>query len=105
MKALRLLPEVLEDTAQAAHWYDENGYVGLGARFLAVFYSSLPRIQQEGEIHRPVYSEFRRIWLNPFPYAVYYRYHGAWVVISLVIHAARNPRLVRQALRQRMSNP
>ena len=38
MKELRLLPAVLEDTAQAAQWYDEEGYVGLGDRFLEVFY-------------------------------------------------------------------
>jgi hypothetical protein len=54
MKELRLLAAVLEDTAQAARWYDEAGYVGLGERFLAVFYSTLPQIQQQGEICRPV---------------------------------------------------
>jgi len=98
MKALRLLPEVLEDTARAARRYDEEGYPGLGDRFLAVFYSSLPCLQKEGEIYRLVYKDFRRILLNPFPYAVYYRYHENWVVISLVIHGARSPRLVRRLL-------
>jgi hypothetical protein len=101
MKALRILPEVLEDTAQAARWYDDEGYVGLGDRFLAVFYSSLPHIQHQGEIHRLVYKDFRRILLNPFPYAVYYRSHGDWVIISLVIHAARHPGLTRKMLRAR----
>ena len=105
MKELRLLPAVLEDTAQAARWYDEAGYVGLGERFLAVFYSILPHIQQQGKIYRPVHADFRRILLNPFPYAVYYRYHGDWVVVSLVIHAARNPRLLRKLLRERRSSP
>jgi len=45
MKQLRLRPEVLKDAAQAARWYDEAGYVGLGERFLTVFYSSLPHLQ------------------------------------------------------------
>ena len=105
MKELRLLPEVLEDAAQAAQWYDEEGYVGLGDRFLAVFYSILPHIQQQGEIYRPVYEDFRRTLLNPFPYAAYYRYHGDWVVVLLVIHAARNPRLRRKLLRERRFSP
>ena len=105
MKELRLLPAVLEDTAQAAQWYDEEGYVRLGDRFLAVFYSILPHIQEQGEIRRPVYEDFRRVLLNPFPYAVYYRYHGDWVVVSLVIHAARNPRLLRKLLRERSFSP
>ena len=101
MKALRLLPEVLEDIANAAKWYDDEGYFGLGSRFLAVFYSSLAHIQHDGEIYRTIYKEFRRTLIKPFPYVVYYRYHEDWVVISLVIHAARRPRLVRKLLRQR----
>ena len=104
MNQLRLLPQVLDDVAQAARWYDEEGYVGLGERFLTVFYSSLPYLQQKGEIHRPVYQDFRRILLNPFPYGVYYRYHGDGVVISLVIHAARSPCLLRKLLRERIAN-
>jgi len=105
MKELRLLPAVLEDTAQAARWYDEEAYPGLGERFLAIFYAVLPKIQQQGEIQRAVYEDFRRVLLNPFPYAVYYRYHGDWVVVSLVIHAARNPRLLEKLLRERRSSP
>ena len=37
MKSLRLLPAVLQDIAEAARWYDEKGYKGLGDRFVAVF--------------------------------------------------------------------
>jgi hypothetical protein len=33
MKALRLLPAVLDDIAQAAQRYDEKGHVGLGIVF------------------------------------------------------------------------
>jgi hypothetical protein len=95
------LTTVVEDTAQAARWYDEEGYLGLGDRFVAVFYACLPHIQQQGRIHRPVYMDFRRIMLGPFPYAVYYRYHNDRVVISLLIHAARSPRLLRKLLRER----
>ncbi len=101
MKVLRLLPEILEDTANAAKWYDDEGYPGLGDRFLAVFYSSLLHIQHDGEIYRTVYKDFRRVFIKPFPYAVYYRYHENWVVISLVIHAVRHPRVVRKLLRER----
>jgi hypothetical protein len=104
MKHLRLLPEVLHDTANAADWYDEEGHAGLGNRFLAIFDAALPLIQDHGEVYRPVYQDFRRMLLPPFPYAVYYRYFEDWVVISLVIHAARSPRLVRKLLRRRRSN-
>ena len=101
MKAVRILPEVAADVAEAARWYDEEGYLGLGDRFVGTFYSGVAHLQEHGEIHRTVYSGFRRVLLRPFPYALYYRYHGEVMVISLVIHGARDPRLVRSLLRKR----
>lgn len=101
MSELLLLPEVFDDTAEAARWYDDEGYEGLGDRFLTVFYSYLQHVQEWGESHRTVYNDFRRILLYPFPYALYYRYHDNWVVISLVIHTARSPRLLRRLLNER----
>lgn len=101
MSVLRLLPPVFDDTAEAARWYDEEGYEGLGARFLSVFYSYLLHIQQHGTAYRVVYDDFRRALLKPFPYALYYRYHRDWLVVSLVIHTARSPELQRQLLRKR----
>jgi plasmid stabilization system protein ParE len=101
MRELRLLPGVFDDTEQAARWYNEEGYEGLGERFVDNFYSYLQHIQQHGESYRQIYNEFRRILLYPFPYAIYYRYHENWIVISLVIHTARSPRLVRRLLKER----
>ena len=59
MRELRLLPQVADDVARAADWYDEKGYAGLGDRFLGVFNASLPQIQRHGELHRSVYMNFR----------------------------------------------
>jgi len=33
MKDIRILPAVLKDIAEAAAWYDEGGYAGLGDRY------------------------------------------------------------------------
>jgi hypothetical protein len=102
MKDIRVLPAVANDLAEAANWYDREARPGLGERFLATFYSYLPHIQENGEVHRIVYSDFRRILLKPFPYAAYYRYFEDWVVVSLVIHGARDPKTVRRLLRERI---
>ena len=51
MKALRILPEVANDVAEAARWYDEEGYLGLGDRFVGTFYSGVAHLQEHGEIH------------------------------------------------------
>ena len=101
MTDVRILAEVSDDVADAPNWYDREGYVGLGERFERTFYSYVEHLQESGEIYRTVYSDFRRTFLRPFPYALYYRYHGALLVVSLVIHAARDPRRVRALLRER----
>jgi hypothetical protein len=103
MNGLILLPDVLDDVARAAQWYDEEGGHGLGDRFVACFYAYLPQIERQGELHRKVYKDFRRVLLKPFPYALYHRYHSGQIVVSLVIHAARKPSFVRRLLRARGS--
>ncbi len=37
MRNLKTLPEVVDDIAQTADWYNEHGYPGLGDRFIQVF--------------------------------------------------------------------
>ncbi|TDU81649.1 hypothetical protein EI77_00959 [Prosthecobacter fusiformis] len=98
MRKLRILPEVTEDTAEAAEWYDRCGGKALGDRFLDVFYSYLPKILLDADIHRPVYRQFKRILIKPFPYAVYFRIHQEWVVVTLVWHTARNPEKLKELL-------
>ncbi len=101
MKEIRLLPDVLDDIQEAAQWYDERGSAELGDRFLSIFFSYLPRIERNSEAFPIVYRHFRRVLLKPFPYCLYYTNHDDWAVISLVIHAARSPRLWKKVLRER----
>jgi hypothetical protein len=101
MKEIQILPAVLQDIADAAAWYDEDGYSGLGDRFIATFYSYLRHIQENGDINRRAYLDFHKVLIRPFPYSVFYRLHkDAWIV-TLVIHAARRPGLARRILRER----
>ncbi len=101
MSKIRLLPAVFSDIEGAAQWYDERGYTGLGDRFVDVFYFYLEHIQRRGKSYVRVYDEFRRVLLNPFPYATYFRYHDDLIVVSLVMHTARDPHLWRRMLRER----
>lgn len=101
MKELRILPEVVVDVAEAMRWYDEQGCLGLGERFLAAFNACVFDVQRHGEIHRAVYRDFRKVLLRPFPYLLFDRYHEDSLVVSLVIHGARNPAHARSLLRAR----
>ena len=100
MSQLRILPAVFKDTAEAADWYEDQ-LAGLGSRFIDSFYATLPEMTQNPLIYRPVYREFRRILLRPFPYAAYFRLHGDVTVVVLVFHTARNPQSLLTNLRQR----
>ncbi len=107
MTDLRILPEVSADLSEAASWYDQEGYVGLGDRFVATFYSYVSHLRQSGEIYKTVYSEFRRVLLRPFPYALYYRYsmgsanagilHSNEPKVSIQITRASSNRTKRRA--------
>jgi plasmid stabilization system protein ParE len=102
MSHLRILPAVLDDIAEAADWYDAQ-LPGLGTRFIDSFYAALPELAQNPLIHRPIYGEFPRILLRPFPYSVYFRLHQDHVVVVLIFHAARNPQTLLKTLRKRAS--
>lgn len=104
MSELRILPAVFNDTVEAADWYDDQ-LAGLGSRFMDSFYAALPELTQNPLVYRPVYREFRRILLKPFPYAAYFRLHGDATVVVLVFHTSRNPRSLLTTLRRRSTEP
>ena len=101
MREIRILPAVLMDLADSAAWYDQEGYAGLGDRFIDSFYASLPKIRENGDIYRAVYLDFRKVIIQPFPYSVYFRLFEEKWVVTLVAHAARRPGLIQTVLRNR----
>ena len=75
-------------------WYREKGDVELADRTIDTFYAWLLEIKRRTSERRPVFREIRRVLLKPFPYKVYYRVDGNFVVAVLLIHSARRPGLV-----------
>ena len=101
MKLIRFLPEISDDLASAAEWYKKEGNAALADRFLSEFFEAVPRISENAEIHRLLYRDFRGILLDPFPYKIYFRITTEEVIIVLVIHCARSPRMTKRFLRLR----
>ncbi|MEO5915736.1 MAG: type II toxin-antitoxin system RelE/ParE family toxin [Luteolibacter sp.] len=101
MRDIRILPAVLMDLAEAAAWYDREGHPGLGDRFINTFYTSLPKIEKNGESYRMAYQDFRKIIIRPFPYSVYFRLHDEMWIVTLAVHAARNPDFAKGILEKR----
>jgi plasmid stabilization system protein ParE len=97
---LRVLPEAFRDLAEAVDWYN-NQQEGLGEEFESLFYTRVESLTGNSLRHAVAYRDIRRILLNKFPYAVYYRIHLQEIVISLIFHSARNPIILRRLLRSR----
>jgi len=97
---VRLRPELLADASAAYQWYEAQA-TGLGDEFLRSFYASVAVAGRNPVIFKKTYTDFRRILLRRFPYALYYRIENEAVVFFLLFHCARHPGVPRQELRRR----
>ena len=97
---LRVRPGLLDDLAKAVDWYQERG-PGLGDDFVRSFHATLARVQREPLSNLRARGEVRRVILDRFPYALWFRVDGDTVVVLLLWHTARNPTALQQALRRR----
>jgi toxin ParE1/3/4 len=77
----------------------------LGHELLRCYFAAVAIAQREPLLFRKVYRDFRRVLLGRFPYALYFRIERQTGVVFLLIHGARNPALIRRALRKRGQHP
>lgn len=92
MKPLRVLPEVEEELAQAAEWYEAKR-TGLGVELVAIVDRAFDEIQ-EAPLAYPLWHSdrpYRRKVLTRFPYVVFFRVEADEVEVIAVAHAKRRP--------------
>lgn len=94
---LRFLHEVEEDLFVGYSWY-EGKVLGLGEKFLQMFYDCTKDLPGNALIYKKVYGDFRRCFLRRFPYAVYFQIEEPQVVVFGLFHCARDPRSIRLKL-------
>jgi toxin ParE1/3/4 len=97
---LRFLPQVEMDVQNGRTWYEERS-AGLGAEFLRVFYACSTELTRDPQVYPEVHRDFRRRLLRRFPYAIYFRIQGEYVVVFGLFHCARDPRRLRRELSDR----
>ena len=95
---LIIRPEAEADVLEAFQWYDEQ-IPGLGQEFLLELERALESIQNNPEANLRIHRDFRRVLTRRFPYSTFYTVQGQSVVVIAVLHAARDPRLVRKRAR------
>ena len=93
----RFRPELVDDAAEAFHWYEEKAD-GLGQELLRSYYAAVAAVEQNPEIFLKVHSDFRRVLLQRFPYALYFRIEQNVIVFVLLFPCVRNPQLLRKKL-------
>jgi plasmid stabilization system protein ParE len=76
----------------------EEALPGLGDRFEAEIRAALLRIVELPE-SAPIYAgEFRRLLLRRFEHGIFYRIHGARIVITAVLDLRQDPTTIRRRL-------
>jgi plasmid stabilization system protein ParE len=71
-REVRFTPLAADDVVRAFEWY-ESQRSGLGAEFETVVEQMLKLLREMPELGPEVHSDFRRVLLVRFPYALYYR--------------------------------
>ena len=87
-----VIPEAAADLENAAKWYEER-QPGVGEKFLARFKQVVEVLCCNPDIGERVKRSYRRVLLNPYPYALYYDVSGDEVRIWSVVHSSRDDRV------------
>jgi plasmid stabilization system protein ParE len=77
------------DLAQAQRWYNKQR-TGLGDEFLVSIAEVLTRLEQDPERYRVIYKGFRRVFVERFPYRIFYQLKGNEAIVFRVLHHARD---------------
>ncbi|MDO8342718.1 MAG: type II toxin-antitoxin system RelE/ParE family toxin [Cellvibrio sp.] len=88
---LSVRKEAETDIAEAFDYY-ESCRKSLGHDFLLAVEASLNKIQRNPVLYKEIHRQIRRVFINRFPYGIYFVIMGNTVIVIGVIHARKNPR-------------
>jgi plasmid stabilization system protein ParE len=83
---------------EAAHEWYETRRPGLGDEFSDAVDAAVASILAFPEAHPVIHRDVRRLFLERFPYGLYYRVTSDEVIIVACMHAARDPEALRSRL-------
>lgn len=85
-----VLPAARADLREAQRWY-EGQSPGLSGRFRAAVDEQMQRLEDDPMRFPRVLEDIRRVRLNRFPYALFFRVVGDSVAVMACFHARRDP--------------
>ena len=89
-RAVRFLPEALEDVIETQRWYASRE-PGLEQAFAVAIAAAVERIVNDPASFPCVHGPVRRLVVRRFPYAVYFREVGDELLV-LAVHGRQDPR-------------
>ena len=87
---LTVRKEAETDIAEAFDYY-ESCRKNLGHDFLLAVEASLNKIQRNPLLYKEIHRQIRRVFINRFPYRIYFVMIENTLVVIGVIHARKNP--------------
>jgi hypothetical protein len=97
MIQVQISDDALEDLAAGA-WFYEIQEAGLGEYFSTCLRSDIEGLKITGGIHRCVYRDYHRLLSRVFPFAIYYTFGDATIIVWAVIDCRRSPEWIRAHL-------
>ena len=92
-----VLPEAVDDIAEAYDWYEERRE-GLGGEFLEQVNDCMESLQRHPEMCPFIHESYRRAVVRRFPYVILYEHSDDDVTVYAVFHASRDPERWRSRL-------
>lgn len=87
-----VLPAARADLRDAQSWYERQS-PGLGIRFRAAVDEQMQRLDDDPMRFPQVLKDIRRVRLNRFPYALFFRVAGDKAAVMACFHARRDPQV------------
>ncbi|MGD2089076.1 MAG: type II toxin-antitoxin system RelE/ParE family toxin [Candidatus Aminicenantes bacterium] len=88
-------PEAEDDLEEAFQWYEEQS-PGLGLDFLRCIDAAFDIITGNPELYQKVYKNISRALPRRFPYGIFYIIEDDKVFVLAVLHAKRDPKLLKE---------
>ena len=88
--SVRFLPEARQDVIDSRDWYEQQ-QEGLGALFSVALVDAVERIHAHPFRYPEVQGPIRRVILQRFPYAIYFRMEGTEIIV-LAVHGRQDPK-------------
>ncbi|MCP9779336.1 MULTISPECIES: type II toxin-antitoxin system RelE/ParE family toxin [Cyanobium] len=83
------MPEARQDLIETRQWYDLR-QAGFGTVFARAFADAIERMQAQPLSYPAVVGSIRRVILQRFPYAIYFRVETDEIVV-LAVHSRQDP--------------